>query len=147
MFLFISWFMAVCCFCPGVTRTTWRRWTRGPSGKAGQPLFEQLLLTSSRTSAVTFTFHFMIRLNKRMELYHPGLYRAAQRRVCLVIDPCVNIWQWAKVFPIITVIRQRRDEPSAKDLTAGSPNGLYPVFKYRPGSAYSVVSFSNKTCC
>lgn len=52
--------------------------------------FEQLLLTTSCTAAVTFTFPFMITLNKRLELYHPGLCLSAQRPVCIVIDPCVN---------------------------------------------------------
>lgn len=32
-------------------------------------------------------------------------------------------------------------EPSVKKITTGSLNDLYPVFKYRHGSAYSIVSF------
>lgn len=79
--------------------------------------FEQLSLTSWCTSAVTFTFPFMISLNKRLGFYHPSHSYTAQRPVCLLIGPCANIWQWAKVFPIITVIHQLRDEPSEKVLT------------------------------
>lgn len=66
--------------------------------------FEQLLLTSLCTSAVTFTFPFMISLNKRLELYH-----LCSTEACL----SGNRPLCEQVFPIITV-HQHRDEPSAK---------------------------------
>lgn len=78
--------------------------------------FEQLSITSSCTSAVTYTCAFMIILKKRLWLYHPCLNYTAQMPLCVVIEPCVNIWQRANIFPIITVIHRHTDEPLVKNI-------------------------------
>lgn len=82
----------MCCFCPGVTRTTRRHWTRGPSGKAGHSLSYKLYLPH-RAHLGTLTFPVKTGFNKRLKLYNPGLYNAAMRHICQIIDPYVNIWQ------------------------------------------------------
>lgn len=92
-----------CCFCPGVTRTTRRHWTRGPSGKAGHPLSYNFYLPNCAHLG-TLTFPVKTGFNKRLKLYSLGLYNAAMRHICQIIDPYVNIWQWARVFPIIIMI-------------------------------------------
>lgn len=119
----------------------------GPAGIQGKavstsskPHPVHLILTSSRTSAVTFTFPF---LKESYLLCHPTYYLVVGGACMSCNRHLWEIWCCASSFPYINSPGRVGINYQCSLLYTGSPNGRDPVSKHTVRTAYSIFYLPN----